>query len=78
MTSVITNLNEGFEDGFHNNEPKKPDNDDYMFSYRVGQADRQQRFKRHLKEKRKTDLDHGAGVDRTRCGGDQVILDEGL
>ena len=54
MTSVITNLNAGFEDGFHNNEPKKPDNDDYMFSYRVGQADRQQR-RRHLKEKRKTD-----------------------
>ena len=54
MTSVTTNLNKGYEDGFHNNEPKKPDNDDYMFGYEVGQADGQQR-RRHLKEKRKTD-----------------------
>ena len=48
MTSVTTNLNKGYEDGFHANEPKRPDNDDYMFGYGIGQVDGQQR-KRHLR-----------------------------
>ena len=54
ITSVTTNLNKGYEDGFHNNEPKKPDNDDYLFGYDIGKVDGTLR-KRHLQEKRKTD-----------------------
>ena len=50
MTSVTTNLNQGYGDGFHNKEPKHPDNDDYMFGYDIGQVDGTLR-KRHLKER---------------------------
>ena len=51
MTSTTTNLNEGYEDGLYDNKAKHPDKDDYMFGYRIGQADRPRR-QHHLKGKR--------------------------
>ncbi len=56
MTSVTTNLNEGYDNGFHGTEPKHPGNDDYMFGYRIGQTDGRTR-QHHLKGKKGHRLD---------------------